>query len=203
MIYRKFGKRLFDLVLALLLLFIFAPLIGLICIIQILTGQFRIFYSQSRNCINGDIFQIIKFKTMKNSRDLDGNLLPDNVRITRFGKILRNLSLDELPNLINVLLGHMSIVGPRPLPLNFYFKMNSIQRKRYTVRPGITGLAQVNGRNSISWPSKFAYDTEYATSMNFALDIMIILKTALIFFKASVNTELHDKGIDNYFPDFK
>jgi len=203
MFYRKFGKRLFDIVIALMLLIVFAPIIGLICIIQISTGQFHIFYLQKRNSINGEIFRIIKFKTMKDHRDSNGNLLPDNLRITSFGKVLRNLSLDEIPNLLNVILGHMSLVGPRPLPVNFYTKMNSIQKKRYNVRPGITGLAQVNGRNNISWSRKFAYDTEYANSVNFTLDIMIIFKTALIFFRSSVNTELDKKGIDNYSPDFK
>ncbi len=136
-----------------------------------------VFFKQERPGKNGRIFGVIKFKTMKDTRDSSGNLLPDSERITGIGRFIRSTSIDELPQLINVLKGEMSLVGPRPLLVKYLPLYNEQQARRHEVRPGITGWAQVNGRNAISWEQKFEYDVWYVDNMSFSLDIKIIILT--------------------------
>ena len=124
-----------------------------------------------------------KFRTMTDAKDADGNLLPDEVRLTKFGKLLRSTSLDELPELFNILKGDMAIVGPRPLLVQYLPRYNELQRRRHDVRPGFTGLAQVNGRNSISWPEKFEWDVRYVENVSFLMDLRIIAKTVKVVLK--------------------
>ena len=170
-------KRLMDILVASIVLIVFSPIILLSLLIQwIEIGSSPVFI-QTRPGKNEVPFNIIKLKTMNEQRDKDGNLLPDNDRITRFGRFFRSASIDELPQLINVLKGDMSFVGPRPLLVEYLKLYSDEQRKRHDVRPGITGLAQVNGRNAISWQEKFHYDIKYAKDLSFSLDFFILLKT--------------------------
>ena len=170
-------KRLMDILVASIVLIVFSPIILLSLLIQwIEIGSSPVFI-QTRPGKNEVLFNIIKLKTMNEKRDSEGNLLPDKDRITRFGRFFRSASIDELPQLINVLKGDMSFVGPRPLLMEYLKLYNEEQRKRHDVRPGITGLAQVNGRNAISWQEKFDYDIKYAKDLSFSLDFIILLKT--------------------------
>ena len=134
---------------------------------------------------NEKIFKLIKFRTMSNAKDKEGNLLPDDIRLNRYGKFLRSTSLDELPELINILKGDMSIVGPRPLLVRYIPRYTEEQRRRHDVRPGLTGYAQIHGRNAISWEERFAYDVEYVDNISFIGDIKIILGTVKAVFKRS------------------
>lgn len=170
-------KRIMDILVASIVLIVLSPIILLSLIIQwIEIGSSPVFI-QTRPGKNEIPFDIIKLKTMNEKRDKKGNLLPDKDRITRFGKFFRSASIDELPQLINVLKGDMSFVGPRPLLMEYLNHYNEEQRRRHDVRPGITGLAQVNGRNAISWEQKFAYDIKYARDLSLSLDIILLLKT--------------------------
>ena len=170
-------KRLMDILVASIVLIVFSPIILLSLLIQwIEIGSSPVFI-QTRPGKNEVPFNIIKLKTMNEKRDSKGNLLPDKDRITRFGRFFRSASIDELPQLINVLKGDMSFVGPRPLLMEYLNHYNEEQRKRHNVRPGITGLAQVNGRNAISWQEKFDYDIKYAKELSLSLDFIILLKT--------------------------
>lgn len=178
-------KRMMDILVASIVLILFSPIILLSLLIQwIEIGSSPVFI-QKRPGKNEVPFNIIKLKTMNDKRDNDGNPLPDNIRITRFGKFFRSASIDELPQLVNVLKGDMSFVGPRPLLMEYLNHYNDEQRKRHDVRPGITGLAQVNGRNAISWEQKFAYDIKYAKDLSFSLDIICLLKTIKKVLKSS------------------
>ena len=176
-------KRLMDILVASIVLILFSPIILLSLLIQwIEIGSSPVFI-QTRPGKNEVPFNIIKLKTMNEKRDSKGNLLPDKDRITRFGRFFRSASIDELPQLINVLKGDMSFVGPRPLLVEYLSHYNEEQRKRHDVRPGITGLAQVNGRNTISWPDKFKYDLTYVMNISFILDLKILLLTLIKVFK--------------------
>ena len=170
-------KRLFDLVVALLLL----PSIFLMCLMITLFVKIKlgspVIFTQLRPGLNGKIFNMVKFRTMTNKCDLDGNLLPDSIRLTKFGKLLRSTSLDELPGLWNVLKGDMSLVGPRPLLVEYLPLYSEKQSRRHEVRPGITGWAQVNGRNTISWDKKFELDVWYVDNQSIWLDIKILWMT--------------------------
>ena len=170
-------KRLFDLVVTLLLL----PFIFLLCFIITLFVKIKlgspVIFAQPRTGLNGNIFNMIKFRTMTNKYDLDGNLLPDSIRLTKFGQLLRLTSLDELPGLWNVIKGNMSLVGPRPLLVEYLPLYNDRQMRRHEVLPGITGWAQVNGRNSISWDEKFDLDLWYIDNQSIWLDIKILWMT--------------------------
>ena len=170
-------KRLMDIFVASIVLIVFSPIILLSLLIQWIEIGSSPLFIQTRPGKHEVPFNIIKLKTMNEKRDLDGNLLPDKNRITRIGRFFRYASIDELPQLINVLKGDMSFVGPRPLLMEYLHHYNDEQRKRHDVRPGITGLAQVNGRNTISWEDKFAYDIKYAKDLSLSLDIIILLKT--------------------------
>jgi undecaprenyl phosphate N,N'-diacetylbacillosamine 1-phosphate transferase len=170
-------KRLMDILVASIVLIVLSPIILLSLLIQwIEIGSSPVFI-QTRPGKNEVLFNIIKLKTMNEKRDNDGNLLPDKDRITRFGRFFRSASIDELPQLINVLKGDMSFVGPRPLLVAYLELYNAEQKKRHLVRPGITGLAQVSGRNAISWEEKFSFDVRYVESISFLLDAKILLKT--------------------------
>ena len=170
-------KRLFDLVVALLLL----PSIFLMCLMITLFVKIKlgspVIFTQLRPGLNGKIFNMVKFRTMTNKCDLDGNLLPDSIRLTKFGKFLRSTSLDELPGLWNVLKGDMSLVGPRPLLVEYLPLYSEKQSRRHEVRPGITGWAQVNGRNTISWDKKFDLDVWYVDNQSIWLDVKILWLT--------------------------
>lgn len=175
--YKKYIKRILDFLLSGIVLIILAiPLIIVGLLIKVQLGS-PILFRQKRPGKNGKIFEIIKFRTMNNTKDENGNLLPDDLRLTKFGKFIRSTSIDELPELINILKGDMSIVGPRPLLVEYLDLYNEEQKHRHDVRPGLTGLAQVNGRNCITWEAKFKYDIEYVKNVTFINDCKIILKT--------------------------
>lgn len=175
--YRKFIKRFLDFILSLMALIILSPLLLIIYIlVRIKLGKPAIF-KQQRPGKNERIFTLYKFRTMTDEKDKDGNLLPDGKRLTKFGKALRSTSLDELPELINILKGDMSIVGPRPLLVEYLTLYNEEQKRRHNVRPGLTGLAQISGRNSLSWEEKFKDDVYYVDHISLWADIKIILKT--------------------------
>lgn len=177
LIYFLYTKRIIDFIVALIALIFFAPLLLTISIFLFFPNNGKIFYIQSRPGKNGKIFRIIKFKTMNDRTDSEGNLLPDADRLTPVGKFVRKTSLDEIPQLINVLKGDMSLVGPRPLLPEYLPLYNKEQARRHEVRPGITGWAQVNGRNAISWKQKFEYDVWYVDHLSFWLDLKILLLT--------------------------
>ena len=179
--YIKF-KSLLDLLFALILLIALSPLLFVIYILVYLTLGKPVFFIQERPGLNNKIFKLIKFRTMQNKFNKKNILLPDNKRLTRFGRFLRASSLDELPSLVNVLKGEMSFVGPRPLLVEYLKFYNEEQLKRHMVKPGITGLAQVNGRNTIDWNQKFKYDLLYIKKISFLMDINILLKTILKVF---------------------
>ena len=170
-------KRIIDILLSSGLLFIILPLLLLIAIINILLNKGKIFFVQERAGYKGSIFKIIKFKTMNDNANNKGELLPDGERLTIFGRFLRFSSLDELPTLWNVLMGQMSLVGPRPLLVKYLDRYNDNQLRRLEVKPGLTGWAQINGRNSISWEEKFEYDVWYVDNRSLKLDLIIIFKT--------------------------
>lgn len=170
-------KRLFDLLLSLIAIIILSPLYVCIGILVRLLLGAPILFIQQRPGKNEKIFKLYKFRSMTDRKDTEGKLLPDEERLTKFGKFLRASSLDELPELINILKGDMSIVGPRPLLVQYLDRYNSFQKRRHAVRPGITGLAQVNGRNALSWKKKFQYDVWYVDHVSLFLDIKIILQT--------------------------
>ena len=170
-------KRIIDILLSSGLLFIILPLLLLIAIINILLNKGKIFFVQERAGYKGNIFKIIKFKTMNDNANNKGELLPDGERLTIFGRFLRFSSLDELPTFWNVLIGQMSLVGPRPLLVKYLDRYNDNQLRRLEVKPGLTGWAQINGRNSISWEEKFEYDVWYVDNRSLKLDLIIIFKT--------------------------
>ena len=172
-------KRTLDILLAFLGILLLWPVILLISLIIRYQMGRPVFFVQTRTGLNGQPFQMIKFRTMRELRDLDGRLLPDKLRITKFGNFLRASSLDELPELLNVIMGEMSIVGPRPLLIEYLPLYSSQQARRHDVRPGITGWAQVNGRNTITWDEKFALDIWYVDNQSLKLDVKIMLLTFL------------------------
>ncbi|EJW3504997.1 undecaprenyl phosphate N,N'-diacetylbacillosamine 1-phosphate transferase [Campylobacter coli] len=189
--YEKWIKRIFDFVLALFLLVLFSPLILITALLLKIT-QGSVIFTQNRPGLNEKIFKIYKFKTMNDERDEKGELLSDELRLKAFGKIVRSLSLDELLQLFNVLKGDMSFVGPRPLLVEYLPLYNEEQKLRHKVRPGITGWAQVNGRNAISWQKKFELDVYYVKNISFLLDLKIMFLTALKVLKRSgVSKEGH------------
>ncbi len=189
--YEKVFKRFFDFILSLLALLVLSPVLLILIIIGTIAMRGNPFFTQMRpgkKGKNGEekIFKLIKFRTMDNRRDERGNLLPDDVRLNKYGRFLRSTSLDELPELFNILVGHMSIVGPRPQLVRDMTFMTDEQRRRHDVRPGLTGYAQVNGRNNITWEQKFEYDLHYIDSgITLFGDIRIIFQTVGKVFKRS------------------
>lgn len=175
--YKNFVKQVFDFCLALLGLIFLSPVFILVTIGLLVSNQGKPFFFQARPGKGERIFRIIKFKTMNDRKDEIGNLLPDADRLTAVGSFVRKTSLDEIPQLINVLKGDMSLIGPRPLLVQYLPLYNEVQKRRHDVRPGITGWAQVNGRNAISWQQKFEYDVWYVDHISFLLDVQILFLT--------------------------
>lgn len=188
--YKNFFKRFIDFLLALLGFLLLSPVFLLVCIGLCFANKGKPFFVQHRPGKNERIFQIIKFKTMNDKKDAEGNLLPDDQRLTAIGAFVRKTSLDEIPQLINVLKGDMSLIGPRPLLVQYLPLYNQEQKRRHEVRPGITGWAQVNGRNAISWQQKFEYDVWYVDNISFALDIRILFLTLKkVFIREGISQE--------------
>lgn len=175
--YRYFFKRFFDFVLSLIAIIILSPVYIIVAILVRVKLGSPVIFTQERPGKDEKIFKMYKFRSMTSETDKEGNLLPDEVRLTSFGKKLRSTSLDELPELFNILKGDMSIVGPRPLLVKYLPLYNDIQKHRHDVRPGLTGWAQVNGRNAISWEDKFRLDVEYTEKCSFLLDLKILFMT--------------------------
>ena len=177
MIYSKYLKILIDFIISLVTLILISPLFFMVMIMLFINNKGTPFFFQKRPGKNEKIFKVIKFKTMTDEKDNNGRLLPDKDRLTKLGSFVRKTSLDEIPQLINVLKGDMSLIGPRPLLPEYLNLYNKEQKKRHLVKPGITGLAQVNGRNNISWKKKFEYDVLYVENVSFFLDLKIVFKT--------------------------
>jgi len=175
--YKNTIKPIIDLVVSLSMLIILSPVLLIITLLLYIANSGKPFFLQSRPGKNERIFNIVKFKTMTDDKDAYGNLLPDSQRLTKIGSFVRRTSLDELPQLLNVVKGDMSLIGPRPLRTYYLPLYNEAQKKRHLVRPGITGWAQVNGRNAITWTEKFNLDVYYVEKISLRLDILIILKT--------------------------
>ncbi|MFY0592596.1 sugar transferase [Roseivirga sp.] len=181
--YKAGGKRLLDFCFSLVAFLVLFPVFLITAILLLINNKGNPFFFQSRPGLNGHVFKIFKFKTMTSTTDSNGVLLPDEQRLTGIGKLVRKLSIDEIPQLLNVVLGDMSLVGPRPLLVEYLELYNSEQSKRHNVRPGITGWAQVNGRNSISWKRKFELDVWYVEYQSFGLDLKILFLTILKVFR--------------------
>ena len=176
--YRNYIKRLLDIICSLLGLIILSPLLLVVIVVMLFANKGAgVFFSQARPGRGERLFNMYKFKSMTDERDAAGNLLPDSERLTAMGRFIRKTSIDELPQLWNVLRGDMSLVGPRPILAEYLQLMKPNQRRRYEVRPGITGLAQINGRNKLSYQHRFKYDVWYVDNLSFALDVKIILET--------------------------
>lgn len=175
--YEKYFKRMLDFCLSLFAIVVLSPVLIILMIVGTVAMGGNPFFTQERPGKDEKIFKLVKFRTMNNKKDKNGNLLPDEKRLTAYGKALRASSCDELPELFNILKGDMSIVGPRPLLVRYLERYNKEQHRRHEVRPGLTGLAQVNGRNAITWEEKFRYDVKYVDNITFVGDIDIIFKT--------------------------
>lgn len=182
--YRNLLKRVFDFWVSLFVFILLLPVFILVTLFLLIANRGKPFFIQRRPGLNEKIFSIIKFKTMNDRKDKIGNLLSDAERLTATGSFVRKTSLDEIPQLINVIKGDMSLVGPRPLLIDYLPLYNTQQKKRHNVRPGITGWAQINGRNAISWSQKFEYDVWYVNHLSFLLDMKILVRTALKVFKS-------------------
>lgn len=189
-VYEKYIKRPQDMLCALLALIVLSPILFITAfLVRVKLGS-PVIFKQERPGLNGKIFTLYKFRTMTDERDSEGNLLPDEVRLTKFGKLLRSTSLDELPELLNILFGDIAVIGPRPLLVEYLPRYNAEQRRRHEVRPGLSGLAQVNGRNAISWEDKFKYDIQYVDHVTFLGDWKIIFQTILNVIKRDgINSE--------------
>ena len=188
--YKLFFKRILDFMLALFGLMLLSPLLVLVTIALYFANEGKPFFFQLRPGLSGFIFKIIKFKTMNDKKDLAGNLLSDAERLTKMGSFVRKTSLDEIPQLLNVIKGDMSLIGPRPLLPEYLPLYNVVQQKRHAVTPGITGWAQVNGRNAISWKQKFEYDVWYVDHISLFLDLKILFLTVKkVLVREGINTE--------------
>jgi lipopolysaccharide/colanic/teichoic acid biosynthesis glycosyltransferase len=177
--YRRRGKRLFDLALTVPALLVLSPLLGVLALLVRWQLGAPVLFRQLRPGLHGRPFILYKFRTMTGARDAEGRLLPDEQRLTAFGRFLRSTSLDELPELFNVLRGEMSLVGPRPLLMAYLERYTPTQRRRHEVRPGLTGWAQIHGRNALDWPQRLALDVWYVDHLSFALDLRIMLITVV------------------------
>lgn len=176
-LYEKFLKRMFDIILALIILILFCWIYVIIAIwVKAKLGS-PVIFCQERPGKDEKMFKLYKFRTMTDQRDENGNLLPDEIRLTKFGKMLRSTSLDELPEIFNILLGDMSFIGPRPLLISYLPYYTEKEKHRHDVRPGLSGLAQVNGRNSVEWERRFQYDIQYVNKITFWGDVKIVLKS--------------------------
>lgn len=193
--YAKFFKRPLDFILSLLALVVLSPILLLLTVIGAIEMKGSPFFTQERPGWNEKIFKLIKFRTMTNEKDKDGRLLPDEVRLVKYGKFLRKTSLDELPELFNILKGDMSIIGPRPLLVKYLPYYTENERKRHSVRPGLTGYAQAHGRNAISWEKKFELDVWYVDHLTFMTDVEVIIDTIKVVLS-------HDGVVLNALEDF-
>lgn len=188
--YDKYIKRSIDFILALVAIIVLSPVLMITAIMVAIKLGRPVIFKQKRPGLNEKIFTMYKFRTMTDERDEEGNLLPDGDRLTKFGKLLRSTSLDELPELFNIIKGDMAIVGPRPLLVQYLPLYNERQRLRHCVRPGITGYAQINGRNSISWREKFEYDFIYVNEIKLLFDVYIFIKTIRsVLYREGINSE--------------
>ena len=185
-VYERFFKRPLDILCALLALIVFCWLYAIVAILVKVKLGSPVIFKQTRPGKNEKLFKLYKFRTMTDEKDENGNLLPDEIRLTKFGRFLRKTSLDELPEAVNILKGNMSVVGPRPLLVEYLPRYNKRQRRRHEVRPGLSGYAQVHGRNAISWEEKFELDIEYVDHITFAGDVKIVFQTV---FKSFVKQE--------------
>lgn len=184
MVYRYFIKSIFDFIISLTAFIILLPVFLIVIILLLIANNGKPFFFQQRPGLHGKIFKVVKFKTMNDKKDTNGNLLPDSKRLTAIGTFVRKTSLDEIPQLLNVIKGDMSLIGPRPLLVEYLPLYNEIQKRRHEVKPGITGWAQVNGRNTISWEQKFEYDIWYVNNLSFPLDVRIFFLTIKKVFKS-------------------
>lgn len=191
MIY-KYIKRILDIISSLLAIILLSPLLGMLAVIGAFEMKGNPFFTQERPGKDEKIFKLVKFRTMTNAKDENGELLSDAERLTKYGKFLRNTSLDELPELFNILKGDMSVIGPRPLLVQYLPYYTAEERHRHDVRPGLTGWAQVNGRNNITWEEKFTWDVKYVNEMNLILDIKILFQTVFNVLKKD------DVVVDSY-----
>ncbi|KRG15760.1 sugar transferase [Virgibacillus soli] len=188
--YKRFGKRPMDIFLSLLAIVILSPILVIVAILVRFKLGSPILFKQDRPGMNGQIFTMYKFRTMTDEKDKSGKLLPDSVRLTKFGKMLRSTSLDELPELFNIFKGDMSIIGPRPLLVQYLPLYSENQKRRHEVRPGLSGLAQVNGRNAITWEEKFRLDVKYVDNVSLLEDWKIIFLTIKkVFVREGINSE--------------
>lgn len=183
--YAKYFKRIIDFCLSLIALIVLSPVLLILIILGAIFMRGNPFFTQERPGKDEKIFKLIKFRTMDNRKDKDGNLLPDEVRLNKYGRLLRSTSLDELPELINIIKGDMAIVGPRPLLVRYLDRYNEEQKNRHDVRPGLTGYAQVHGRNALSWEDKFAMDVWYTKNVSFLGDVKILIDTVVVVFNRS------------------
>ena len=195
--YKNFFKRVFDFTLSLMALIVLSPIFIVLIIVNAYKMKGNPFFTQERPGWNEKIFKLIKFRSMTEEKDENGNYLPDEVRLTKYGEWLRSTSLDEIPELINILKGDMAIVGPRPLLVQYLPLYNEEQHHRHDVRPGLTGLAQVNGRFNILWQEKFKYDCEYVKNVTLLNDIKIILKTVELVFKKD---DVENEDLGSWYP---
>lgn len=192
-IYKRFFKRPLDVVLSLLAISFLSPVFLITAILVKYKLGSPVIFKQKRPGLNEKIFTMYKFRTMTDDKDELGELLPDSVRLTSFGRMLRSTSLDELPGLINILKGEMSVVGPRPLAVQYLPYYTEIESMRHSVRPGLSGLAQINGRNAATWEDRFAFDVKYVNEISFIGDVKIILKTIL---KAIQRSDIGERGVN-------
>lgn len=196
--YPKIIKRMLDILASLILLLLLSPILVVITLLLIIANNGQPFFYQMRPGKNERLFKVVKFKSMNDKKDKDGNLLPDMKRITAVGNFIRNTSLDELPQLFNVLKGNMSLIGPRPLLVSYLPLYNQEQRQRHLLRPGITGWAQVNGRNAISWDEKFAFDIYYVKNCSFGLDLKILWLTFIKVIKKDGISASEEKTMEPF-----
>lgn len=188
--YQKYIKRILDVLLSLIAIIVLSPLFLILTVVGIFAMSGNPFFIQKRPGKNEKIFSLIKFRTMNNKKDEYGNLLPDDKRLSKYGKILRASSLDELPELFNIFIGNMSIVGPRPLLVRYLTRYNEEQHHRHDVRPGLTGYAQINGRNALSWEEKFKMDVYYTKNVTFAFDVKIVFATfKTVFLRQGISSQ--------------
>lgn len=192
-IYRRFLKRPMDFILSLMAIIVLSPVLIIVGVLVRVKLGSPVLFKQKRPGLNEKIFTMYKFRTMTDEKDKNGELLPDGVRLTRFGRVLRSTSLDELPELFNILKGDMSIVGPRPLAVQYLPYYTETERMRHFVRPGLSGLAQINGRNTATWEERFNYDVKYVNEITFLGDFKIIFQTVL---KAIQRSDIGERGVD-------
>lgn len=200
--YGKFFKRFLDFILSLCAVIVLSPILLILIVLGTIFMRGNPFFFQERPGKDEKIFKLIKFRTMDNRKDKEGNLLPDEIRLNKYGRFLRSTSLDELPELINILKGDMSIIGPRPLLIEYLPWYSETERHRHDVRPGLTGWAQVNGRNSVDWDTRFALDVEYVNNLSFVFDMKIFFLTIMKVLNRSDIAE-DTRAVEGNFADIR